>query len=47
LDVRSRISFLSMLRSVVIVQTASAQTYAAAQPRQHFVTIGYDWLYTH
>jgi hypothetical protein len=46
LDVRSRISFLSMLCSLVIVQTVSAQTYAAAQPRRHFVTISYDWLYT-
>jgi hypothetical protein len=50
--VRSRICFL-LLVPLLCAASAQAQSgrsnqaYAPAEPRKHFVTISYDWLYTH
>jgi hypothetical protein len=35
------------LSLLLVSSVVSAQTYAAPQPRRQFVTVSYDWLYTH
>jgi hypothetical protein len=43
--VGSRICFLG-LAMLCLASSAAAQTYQAARPRRHFVTVSYDSLYT-
>ena len=46
MDVRSRISFLVVLMLGAAAPPLSAQTYQPSKPRQHFITVSYDSIYT-
>jgi hypothetical protein len=41
-----RITFLAATAALLAPLSASAQTYATATARRHFISVSYDWLYT-